>query len=136
MNRAIISLFLSAVVILLISSHESLASRQHNVPGTPPREIEHTSGTFRPSDVGTKRVSLTLWSSNDAASRIANMQNAAIAARDSDITHIGINLEDSPELFRDFLRRDNLTENPTQYLVTDEVAHSLASTYGYGTWYY
>ncbi|MDE6428041.1 MAG: hypothetical protein K2K59_03725, partial [Muribaculaceae bacterium] len=72
----------------------------------------------------------------DAASRIANMQNAAIAARDSDLTHIGINLEDSPELFRDFLRRDNLAENPTQYLATDEVAHSLASTYGYGTWYY
>lgn len=136
MNRAIISVFLAAVVILLISSHETFASRQRNVPGTPPREIEHTGGTFRPTDVGSRRVSLTLWSSNDAASRIENMQQAAIAAKDPEHTHVGINLEDSPEMFRDFLRRDNLSESPTQYLVTDEVAHSLASTYGYGTWYY
>ncbi len=121
---------------MLISSHESFASRQKNVPGTPPREIEHTAGTFRPADLGTKRVSLTLWSSNDAASRLQNMQNAAAAAKDSDLTHVGINVDDSPEMFRDFLHRDNLSENPTQYLATDEVAHALASTYGYGTWYY
>ena len=120
----------------MISSHESFASRQRNVPGTPPREIEHTAGIFRPSDAGTKRVSLTLWSSNDAASRIENMQHAALAAKDPNLTHVGINVDDSPEMFRDFLQRDKLSENPTQYLATDEAAHSLASTYGYGTWYY
>lgn len=136
MNRAIISVFLAAVVILLISSHETFASRQRYVPGTPPREIQHASGTFRPSDLGTKNISLTLWSSNDAASRIQNMQQATKAAKDPNLTHVGINLEDSPEMFRDFLHRDNLSNNPTQFLVTDEVAHSLASTYGYGTWYY
>lgn len=102
----------------------------------PPREIEHTAGVFSPDSIKTKRISLTFWSSNDAASRIENMQHASLAAKDPDLTHIGVNLEDSPEMFRDFLHRDRLENNPTQYLATDEVAHALASTYGYGTWYY
>lgn len=136
MNRAIISIFLAALVILLISSHDTFASRRHNVPMVPPREIEHTTGVFRPDSVPTKRISLTLWSSNDAASRIENMKQAALARKDPDLTHIGVNLDDTPDIFKEFLHRDNLADDTNQYLVDDEVAHALASTYGYGTWYY
>lgn len=136
MNRAIISIFLGALVLLLISSHDTFASRRHNVPAVPPREIEHTTGVFRADSVASGRVSLTLWSSDDAASRLENMKQASLARHDPDLTHIGVNLDDTPELFKDFLRRDNLDDDPNQYLATDEVAHALASTYGYGTWYY
>lgn len=136
MNRAIISIFLAALVILLISSHDTFASRRHNVPMVPPREIQHIAGVIRPDSIPTKRVSLTLWSSNDAGSRIENMKQASLARRDPDLTHIGVNIDDTPDIFKEFLRRDNLDADPNQYLVDDEAAHSLASTYGYGTWYY
>ena len=136
LNRAIFSIFLAAVVILLISSHDTYASRQHNVRAVAPREIVHNSGTFNVASIPSKRVSLTLWSSDDAASRLENIQKAESAAKDPDWTHIGVNIDDSPELFREFLKRDKLDASPTQFLATDEVAHSLESTYGYGTWYY
>lgn len=136
MNRAIFSIFLGALVILLISSHDTFASRQHNVPMKPPREIEHISGVFRADSITSPRVSLTFWSSDDAASRLENMQQASLARQDPDWTHIGVNLDETPDLFKDFLRRDNLSDDPNQYLAVDEVAHSLAETYGYGTLYY
>lgn len=136
MNRAIFSIFLAAVVILLISSHDTYASRQHNVKAVPPREISHSTGTFNVDSVHSKRVSLTLWSSDNAASRIENMQKAELASKDPDWTHIGVNIKESPELFKEYLHRDRLDRNPTQYLATDEVAHALESTYGYGSWYY
>lgn len=136
MNRAIFSIFLAAVVILLISSHDTYASRLHNVKSVPPREIEHSAGSFRVDSIPSKRVSLTLWSSDDASSRLDNMKNAELASKDPEWTHVGVNIEDTPELFKEYLHRDKLDRNPSQYLATDEVAHALESTYGYGTWYY
>ena len=137
MNRAIITVFLAALVIILISSHDTFASRQHHVPMTPPREIEHTAGTFHADSIPTgQRLTLTFWSSDDAASRIENIRRSLQAESDSNLTHIGVNIDDSPEIFKNYLKRDNLSDDPNQYLVTDEVADALSATYGYGTLYY
>lgn len=137
MNRAIITVFLAALVIILISSHDTFASRQHHVTMTPPREIEHTTGTFRADSIRPgQRLSLTFWSSDDAASRIENIQQSMLAQNDSNLTHIGVNLDDSPEIFKHYMIRDNLSDTPNQYLVTDEVADALSAAYGYGTLYY
>lgn len=81
-------------------------------------------------------MSVTFWSSDNAASRLENMQQAALARADSSMVHIGVNLDDTPDLFADFLMRDNLRDDPNQLLATDEAARALSDTYGYGTMYY
>lgn len=136
MNKAIISIFLSALVLLMISSHDTYASHRHSVVVEPPREIAHTDGIINVSDTKGKRVNVTFWSSEDAASRLENIQKTIEARLDTTQVHIGVNLDDEPEVYREYLKRDNLHTDSNQYLADDAVAHSLTETYGYGTLYY
>lgn len=136
MNKAIISIFLAALVMLMISSHDTFASHQHGVGVEPPRRIAHTEGVVDIANHAGKKVNVTFWSSEDAASRIENIQKSIEARLDTNQVHIGINMDDTPELYREYLSRDNLTHDPNQYLADDAIAHSLTETYGYGTLYY
>lgn len=119
--------------MLLISSHDTFASRVRNVEA-PPRVIEHTAGVINVDSLRGKKVSVTFWSSNDAASRVENLTYAAEARRDSTRrVHIGVNIDDEPQLFKEYLLHDNLSNDANQLLATGDVAARLAETYGYGT---
>lgn len=133
--RATISIFLAALVLLMISSHDSFANRRRNYPERPPEEIRHALGTLRLNDFGTGHVSVTFWSSDDAASRIENIREAARARSDSTLTHIGVNLTDNRELFEAFLKRDRLAGDSLQLLAAGEDAERLREAYGYRTVY-
>lgn len=136
MNKAIISIFLAALVMLMISSHDTFASRQHSVGVEPPRKIAHTEGIVDLNHLKGKKVNVTFWSSEDAESRLENIQKAIEARLDTTQVHIGVNVDDTPEIYREYLLRDNLRNDSNQYLADDAVAHTLAETYGYGTLYY
>ncbi len=133
--RAPLSIFLAALVLLIISSRDTFASRRHNYPLRPPEEIEHALGVLRLHDLDSQRVSVTFWCADDAASRLENIKEAARARLDPGLTHVGVNLGDSPELVSAYLRRDSLGADSMQLHVLPDVAQSLLSTYGLRTLY-
>lgn len=133
--RAVLSIFLAALVMLMISSHDSFASHRRNYPPRPPEHIEHALGMLDLDSLPTRNVSVTFWSSDDAASRMENIREAARARADTSLTHIGVNLSDSPELFSAYLRRDRLEGDSLQLLATGESARRLSDAYGYRTLY-
>jgi len=133
--RAALSIFLAALVLLLVSSRDTFASRRHNYPVRPPEEIEHTLGVLRLQDLDSQRVSVTFWSTDNAASRLENIKQAARARTDPGLTHIGVNIGDDPAVAAAYLRRDALASDSLQLFATPESTPSLASTYGYRTLY-
>lgn len=133
--RLPLSIFLAALVLLLISSRDTYVSRLHNYPTRPPEEIEHTLGVLKMQDLDSQRVSVTFWSSGHAASRLENIKEALRARNDPDLTHIGVNLGDDPDLAAAYLRRDALDGDSLQLFALPGNAPSLASTYGLRTLY-
>lgn len=100
-----------------------------------PPEIAHTFGVLRTHELQNQRVTMTLWSGDDAASRLENIQLAQAADADPSHTHIGVNVADPEPLFDAYLLRDGLTNHPYQLLATPDEAATLLSTYGYTTLY-
>lgn len=133
--RAPLSIFLAALVLLLISSRDSFASHRHNYPVRPPEEIEHTIGVLRLQDIDSQRVSVTFWSTEDAASRLENIKEAARARADAGLTHIGVNVGDDPAIAAAYLRRDALDSDSLQLVAAPGAVPYLRSSYGYRTLY-
>lgn len=133
--RAPLSIFLAALVLLLISSRDSAASQLRNYPTRPPENIEHRLGTLNLGDLGAQNVSVTFWNVDNAAARMENIKEAARAKADPNLTHIGINVGDSPELAEAYLRRDALAGDSLQLLANPDDADRLAETYGFRTLY-
>ncbi len=132
--RTPFSIFLAALVILLISSRDSYASRLHDYPTRPPQSIEHALGTLNINQPESRNLSVTFWNSNDAASRLENIKETARAKTDPNLTHIGVNVGDQQELAMAYLRRDALASDSLQIIATPEAATSLQK-YGLGTFY-
>lgn len=133
--RTPITLFLAALALLIISSHDTAASQLHDYPKRPPREIAHELGVLKMADFGSQRLSVTFWSGDDAVSRMENIREAHRAKHDPTLTHIGVNLSDSRDIFNAYLRRDRLTDDPLQLRVSGDNARTLLDTYGYRTLY-
>lgn len=122
--------------MLLISSHDTAASQRHDYPRRPPAEIQHALGVLKMHELGPQNVSVTFWSSDDAASRMENIREAERARHDPTLTHVGVNLsEDSPEIFNAYLLRDKLADDSLQLLAAPDVARELRDTYGLRTVY-
>lgn len=132
--RTPFSIFLAALVILLISSRESYASKLHNYPTRPPQSIEHALGTLNLGELDSRNVSVTFWNSDDAASRLENIKEAARAKADPNLTHIGVNVGDNPDLAQAYLRRDALSSDSLQLIAAPQAAPELRK-YGLGTLY-
>lgn len=121
MMRASLSIFLAALVLLMISSHDTFASHRRNFPERAPREIEHALGTLDLDSVAAgQRLSVTFWSGEDATSRMENIYLAAQAREDPGLTHIGVNVSDAPELFRAYLERDRLGGDSLQLMAAGD----------------
>lgn len=133
--RALFTIFLSVAVVVLLFSHRSSASQVKGCSNQAPAEIQHSEGVLRLHELTPQRVSVTFWSGDDAASRIENITEANRARLSPTHTHIGVNLTDSPELFKAYLERDDLAGEPYQLRATDASARFLRSTYGYRTLY-
>lgn len=115
MNKAIVSIFLAALTLLLMSSHDSFAGGTQRRDGAPPAQIVTANGVIDVDSLAQgRRVTVTYWSSLDAASRLENLQRAAEARHDPTLIHIGLNIDDSPEIFRQYLLRDHLQDDPLQ----------------------
>lgn len=127
------SIFLAAIVLLMISSRDTFASRRRNYPLRLPEEIEHTLGVLRMKDLDSQRVSVTFWSADDAASRIENIKESMRAKNDPNLTHIGVNVDNRPELAAAYLRRDNLDGDTLQIFALPETG--LREEYGLRTLY-
>lgn len=132
--RTPFSIFLAALVILLISSRDSYASKLHNYPTRPPQSIEHALGTLNLDELSSRNVSVTFWNSNDAASRLENIKETARAKADPNLTHIGVNVGDNPDLAQAYLRRDALAFDSLQLIAVPEATPGLRK-YGLGTLY-
>lgn len=133
--RAPLSIFLAALVLLLISSRDSFASHRHNYPVQPPEEIRHALGVLRLQDLDSQRVSITFWSTEDAASRLENIKEANRARNDAGLTHIGVNVGDDRNLAAAYLRRDALDTDSFQLFADPGTVPYLRSSYGYRTLY-
>lgn len=133
--RLPLSIFLAALVLLLISSRDTYASHLHNYPTRPPEEIEHTLGVLKMQDLDSQRVSVTFWSTDNAASRLENIKEALRAKNDPNLTHIGVNIGDDPDIAAAYLRRDALDGDSLQLFALPDAAPALASTYGLRTLY-
>lgn len=117
-HRVPLSIFLAALVLLMISSRDTYASHRHNYPVRPPEEIEHALGVLKMQDLDSQRVSVTFWNTEDAASRVENIKEALRARKDPGLTHIGVNIGDSPEIAAAYLKRDALADDTLQLLGT------------------
>ncbi len=137
MYKVVFSIFLAATALVLVSSHSSAytAGGRHSASAELPDAIVHDSGTIRTSDLAPEggRVAVTLWSSDNAASRLANAEMAMMARRDPGLTHVGINVDRSPAMFREILRRDRLDSDSLQLHVSGTEASKLMSAIGYST---
>lgn len=132
--RAPFSVFLAALTILLISSHDTAASKLHNYSESHPRDIEYALELLELRDVDPQQhLSITLWSSEDAESRLENIRRASLARNNPDLTHIGVNLTDSEDIFNAYLLRDNLAGDSLQLHASGAAANNLMNTYGYRT---
>lgn len=119
--------------MLMISSRDTFASRRRNYPPRLPDEIEHTLGVLRMHDLDSQRVSVTFWSTDDAASRVENIKEALRAKNDPNLTHIGVNVGDNPELAAAYLRRDDLAGDTLQVLALP--GSGFREAYGLKTFY-
>lgn len=135
-TRVILSIFLSALMLLIISSNDSSAVKPRRLPSRAPAKIEHDLGKLNLGDFKAKDISVTFWSSHDAASRLENIKLAAQAKDDPEKQHIGVNIDDEPDLYRAYLLRDKLHNDTLQLRVDSNIAKDLAAAYGYGTFYY
>lgn len=138
MYKVIFSIFVSAIVLVLVSSHSGAFNADNlSVPRrvTVPEIIRHDTGTLHTASFMRPdgQLSLTLWSSDDAASRAANAELAAKARRDPSLTHIGVNVDESPAMFHEILRRDKLDGDSLQLHVSGDEASRLLSSVGYTT---
>ncbi len=133
--RAPLSIFLAALVLLLISSRDTFAAHRRNYPVRPPEEIQHTLGVLKLRDIDAGHVTVTFWSADDAESRLENIKEAARARADDAITHIGVNVGDDPDIAAAYLRRDALDGDSLQLLALPDEARALTDTYGYRTFY-
>ena len=113
-HRVSLSIFLAALALLLLSSHDTSASRRRNYPLRVPDEIAHTLGVLRMQDLDSQRVSVTFWSTDDAVSRMENIWEALRAKNDPTLTHIGVNVDANPGLAAAYLQRDNLDGDSLQ----------------------
>lgn len=132
-KRALISIILAAAVIVLVVSHTSSATQSQQHFTQMPPEIAHTLGVFKLHELQHQRVTMTLWSSDDAASRMENIELAREAEADPNYTHIGVNISDPEMIYDAYLLRDGLSDDPHQFLATKEQASELFNTYGYTT---
>lgn len=132
-NRVPLSIFLAALVLLLISSRDSFAARRHDYPLMPPEEIKHSLGVLKTSDLDAEHLSVTFWSADDAASRLENIKEALRAKNDPKLMHIGVNVGDDPRLAAAYLKRDALDGDSLQVLALPE--SNLKEQYGLRTLY-
>lgn len=131
--RVPLSIFLAALVLLLISSRDTFAARRHNYPVAIPEEIEHTLGVLNTRDLNTEHVSVTFWSADDAASRVENIKETLRAKKDPKLLHIGVNVGDNPQLAAAYLKRDALDDDSLQVFAHPE--SDLKEQYGLQTLY-
>lgn len=128
MKRAILTLFLSAAVVILISAYDRPVPDDIFIRGR--FEIPLGDSIVPMSDAGGRNMLVTFWSSGDAVSRLSNIYYSAIARRSPDIVHVGVNFDESAEMFREILRRDDLGDEPLQYHVTGRDAADMIRKYG------
>lgn len=141
MNRTIISIFVAAVTFLLISSLSSHAIQAERVTPTShlPDEIAHDDGVINLHMLATQgdssKLAVTLWSYDNAESRLNNARNAARARTDKNFTHVGINVDDDKELYLEFLKRDQLADDSLQFHASGSDAEKLMAQLGLSTVY-
>lgn len=128
MRRAILTLFLSAAVVILISAYDRPATGDIFTQGR--FEIPRGDSIVPLSDAGGRNMLVTFWSSGDAVSRLSNIYYSAIARKDPRIVHVGVNFDESDEMFREILRRDHLGDEPMQYHVGGKDAADMIRRYG------
>ena len=119
MYKVIFSIFLAATALLLISSHQTYASHRSCRATAPlPESIVHDGGVLVPSRLGAEKLTWTVWSSDDAVSRLRNAMLAAEARKDPAVMHIRINVDPSAALHHAVLVRDGLEDDSLQIHVT------------------
>jgi len=130
MKRAIFTIFLMVAVLLLISSHETSLLKNADTYTAPKFTIGAGDSAVSLDDMRGKYVLLTFWSSDDARSRLANIEYSAIAGRHASLEHVGVNFDSSQSMFKEILKRDNLTGAQLQLHVDKESAARLINSYG------
>ncbi len=137
MYKVILSIFLAATALVLISSHSGAYPAGRNASRKRvgvPEAIVHDQGVIHPAELsGDAQLAITLWSSENAASRAANAAMAAKARMDPGLVHVGVNVDESPAMFREILRRDNIENDSLQLHVSGDEAARLLSKMGYTT---
>lgn len=132
-TRIILSIFLAALMLLIITGQNTAAEKPQQRVGKLPPQIEHDMGKIDLDSLKGQDVTVTFWSSDNAASRLENIKYAAEAQANPKRKHIGVNIDDEPELYKAYLLRDHLNEDSLQIRVEGEIAKNLAHAYGYTT---
>ncbi|MDE7407504.1 MAG: hypothetical protein K2M76_03700 [Muribaculaceae bacterium] len=123
-------------MIILISAYDRPLTG--HASGFNPRGFvieQPDSGDFNLEAMAGRHVMVTFWSSSDAASRLRNVYYSAMARHNPDLWHVGINMGDKPEMYREFLRLDRLDGDSLQFHVGKDVASRLTGRYGLTTCY-
>ncbi len=135
-TRTLFSTFLAVLMLLLITSNDSAAVKPKRIRSRVPSQIEHDMGVIDLDSLRGQNVSVTFWSSDDAASRLENVKLAMEARANPGRKHIGINIDDAPAIYRAYLLRDRLHQDSLQFRAKGEEIRDMVDTFGYHTVYY
>lgn len=130
MKRIVFTIFLAVTVLLLISAHENPRLRNPAAYIMPTLIYGDGDSIVSLADMRGKYVLLTFWSSDDAASRLSNITYSSLASKYPELEHIGVNFDSSPSMYREILKRDNLSGTSRQVRVEGASADKLINRYG------
>lgn len=127
------TILLGALLLGLIIASAGVGSQPRDTAVgkmAPVVQLDRVQSAINADELKGKYVLITFWSSSDAASREScNRYNAWFNAHHpSNARMVGINFDDSPELFREIVRRDSLN-NADQYCVSRPEAEAIYRTY-------
>lgn len=93
--------------------------------------LSDNDGTFNLDALKGKYVLLNFWKSTDAPSRRSANDYTAWLRRhpDTDVQFISVNLDESPQIYNEIMRRDSLIP-ATQFYAGGDTAAAISNAYG------
>ncbi|MDE5929659.1 MAG: hypothetical protein K2H03_04190 [Muribaculaceae bacterium] len=135
------TMLLGALLLGLVVASAGIGSNRCDTAvgmKAPVVQLDRVQSAVNADGLKGKYVLITFWTSSDAASREAVNRYDAWFRRHhpADARLVGINFDDSPEMFGEIVARDSLNDND-QYYVSRPEAEAIYRTYhlekGYGS---
>ncbi|MDE5688005.1 MAG: TlpA family protein disulfide reductase [Paramuribaculum sp.] len=130
MKKTMTIIVFFAVLLISMSAYSGRVYEAAEGYKAPAFTLAKSDTTVQLADLKGRYVLLSFWASCDAASRVdaARYSDYARSADEERFCLLSVNMDRSERLFREIVRRDNLSAE-TQFHVTGDVASRIAEDY-------